>query len=189
MFRARLLPFPCLSFAIALSSPVSALAAPSLTITQPAPNQKIESDQVTISWSSTGISLTDYAKTPKNKSGQGHLHLWLDESNPTPANAIKVTTGTSYTFQAVKSGKHTLTVSVQNNDHSPLPSPVSRSVEFETIAPVYVDPDLPQNDFTLFLVLVSIVLIGGLWYFLSPDTETPASQKKSPHKKAGKSKK
>ncbi len=160
------------SFALAtLATATPVFAAPSLQIISPTENQKVESDKITVSWKLTGFTLVDYANNPRNKFGQGHLHLWLDESAPSAANSTKITTGNSYTFENVKSGKHTLVVELQNNDHSSLKPPVKQTIHFETVAPVFVNPKLPQNDVTLFLILVAIVLVGGLWYFLSPESD------------------
>lgn len=172
--------------AISLSLAPVALAAPTLQVIGPNENQKIESDKVTVSWKLDGVTLTDFQTYPKIKSGQGHLHLWLDEASPSPANATKVTTGSTYTFNNVKTGSHTLIVELVNNDHTSFKPPIKKTVKFESLSPIYVNPQLPQNDLTLFLILVAIVLIGGLWYFLSPEP-TPVKSTSTESKKKKKS--
>jgi hypothetical protein len=167
---------------LSLASPV--FAAPQIDISSPIENQKIESEEVTVSWKVSDFTVVDYAQYPKNKVGQGHVHLWLDENSPTAQNSIKVTSGENYTFKGIKSGSHTLIVELQNNDHSPLKPAIRKTINFETSAPIFVNPTLPQNDATLFLLLVSVILIGGLWYFLSPENQPITKPThKSPSKK------
>lgn len=157
----------------------TALAAPLLQLIGPTEGQKIESDTFIVSWRLTDFTLTDFATNPKLKTGQGHLHLWLDDKNPTSETAVKVVSGDAFTFENVKSGPHTLTVELRHNDHSALKPPVKQTVNFESSAPIFVNPQLPQNNYTLFLLLIAVILVGALWYFLAPETPaTPASPKK-----------
>lgn len=154
--------------AIIVTDPPSSLYQ--IRIITPIEGQKLESDKVTVAWELVNFTLTDYATNPTPKAGQGHLHLWLDQANPTATNAVKAVSGNTYTFENVSSGPHTLIVELQNNDHTPFKPPIRQTINFETLNPVFINPQLPQNDFTLFLILVSIVLVGGLWYFLSPES-------------------
>jgi hypothetical protein len=177
---------PAIAIVITLTLAGKAFAASSLEIITPSEGQKLETDQITVSWKLAGFTLTDYAKYPRNRAGQGHLHLWLDEPNPNNQNAVKVISGSTYNFTGVKSGDHTLIAELHNNDHTPVSPAARQVVKFESSVPIFVNPELPQNDFTLFLILVAIILIGGLWYFLSP--ELPVSKPQS-HKKSSKRRK
>ncbi len=167
----------------------TALASTSLQITSPTPNQKVESDQVLVAWKLTGFSLVDYAKNTKNRPGEGHLHLWLDEKNPTPGNAIKVVSGNSYTLPSVKTGQHTLFLELVNSDHSPVKPPVKQAINFQSAKPITINPNLPQNDITLFYILVAIILVGALWYFLAPEPIIPAKTTSAKTAKTSKKKK
>lgn len=61
----------------------------------------------------------DGAKRP----GEGHIHMYIDNGEK------MVTTEKTTTFNNLPPGKHTVNVSLHNNDHTPYD--VSRKVEFE----------------------------------------------------------
>ncbi len=72
--------------------------------------------------------------------GEGHLHFYLDVDAPTtpgqpaiPAGGIWAhVSGTSYTFDNVTAGTHTISVELVNNDHTPLVPPVVQKITVTT---------------------------------------------------------
>jgi len=112
---------------------VSAKAAgmPELTIVSPTLNQQASGNKVTLKLSSANFSLIDYATHARKTTGQGHIHLWLDQDNPTKLSAVKIFSDT-YVFENIKPGKHVVLAELVNNDHTSLSPKVMSSVSFET---------------------------------------------------------
>jgi hypothetical protein len=57
------------------------------------------------------------------KSGEGHVHLYVDDGEKI------MITDNKYTLENLASGKHVVKMSLHNNDHTPYD--VSKQVEFE----------------------------------------------------------
>lgn len=159
-------------------------AYPSLAITSPGQNQNVISDKVTVSLSAPNLKLTDFKTYVKPTYGQGHIHLWLDQSTPTKASAIKITTPT-YTFENVKPGNHILVAELVANDHSSLNPKMVTSVSFKTSLPVS-----PSNSSNIVIMSVMAFLLVTLaLYFISvpktyksPKKSSPKSPRKSSRK-------
>lgn len=157
---------------------------PSLNIISPIPNQNIVSDKVTVGLSVPNFKLTDYKTYVKPTYGQGHIHLWLDQTTPTKASAIKITAPT-YTFENVKPGNHILVAELVANDHSSLNPKMVTSVSFKTSLPVS-----PSNSSNIVIMSVMAFLLVTLaLYFISipktyksPKKSSPKSPKKPSRK-------
>lgn len=106
--------------------------APKLLISQPEEGATIFGNQVTVQIVVDNLILTNPQKAKKNRKGQGHLHLWLDEPTPSekPIEHFRVT---EYVFTDIAAGEHTLTVEVVQNDHSSFEPPIKKTVHFTTI--------------------------------------------------------
>jgi hypothetical protein len=69
--------------------------------------------------------------------GEGHLHYYLDVDPPTTPGEPAITQGdtfiasteSSYLWENVSPGSHTLSVQLVNNDHTPLQPPVTDSIK------------------------------------------------------------
>jgi hypothetical protein len=108
---------------------------PDLTITSPAEGAVLPAGDVTVS-----VRVSNFNLVPKYMqsyvAGEGHLHYYLGMGGPAtpgssgviaPVNYIS-TTETSYTWADVPPGIHTFSVELANNDHSPFPQPIFRTV-------------------------------------------------------------
>ena len=116
-------------------SPTTTPAGPTLTITAPTDGATLPPGNITVSVQVSNFQLVDKLGQT-NVAGQGHLHYFLDADAPTtpgqPAvtapGTYAATATTSYTWPNVAAGSHKLSVELINNDHTPLASPVVKSV-------------------------------------------------------------
>lgn len=118
--------------------------APTLQITAPVSGSTLPAGNILVTVQVTNFDLVNKLSQP-NVAGQGHIHYFLDYPAPTTqgqpaippasANATWVATpDTSYTFNNVVAGSHTIYVELVNNDHTPLNPPVVESVTFTVSA-------------------------------------------------------
>ncbi len=124
------LALPLLSLKLAYAAPV-----PLLKIDGPTDGQVIESFVVDLNFSLKNFTLKDFNQLPKNNPNQGHMHIWLDQDNPTKDNAIMYYKASPYTFADVAAGKHTFIVELVNNDHTSFDPQIIQTIKFETKAP------------------------------------------------------
>ena len=141
-------------------------ASPTVSVFTPLVNQTVIGNQVNVKLKVDSFQLLDFHRYPKSKSGQGHLHLWLDQTAPTAASAIK-TTSTTYTFDNVKPGNHTLLVELVNNDHSSLAPKATASMSFKTTPTSYV----PDSSSLLFFSITAFLLVTAALYLVSQKTK------------------
>lgn len=144
---------------------LTAVLTASLSFISPTPGQIIVGDKVTVKLAINNFSLVDYHTHPKATPGQGHIHLWLDQSNPTKVSAIKTNSDT-YTFENVKSGSHTLVAELVNNDHSSLSPQVITTVRFSTVPQTTVG-----NSSLLTISLLAFALLVIALYFVSQQVQ------------------
>ncbi len=175
----------CLAvFVVCQSAQVMAKTAadphPALVIASPQDGSITLGTRVTIDVTVGEVVLTDFKRVPENRPGQGHLHFWLDQANPTTSNAIHYFRNQLYTFTNVAPGNHTLIVEVVSNNHSSFESHVIKKVQFATSLPKDVkQPPLVtsvsqlsslQYMFSqhLISILVGLILINSavlLWFW------------------------
>lgn len=116
-----------------------------ITVTAPAPAVKIISPlnraslpigSIAVSIQASNFNVVDKQGQP-SVAGEGHIHYYLDVVPPTtpgqpaipPSGAIWATTAnTSFTFNNVSAGTHTISVELVNNDHTPLVPPAVAKV-------------------------------------------------------------
>jgi len=104
---------------------------PELAITSPTDNAVINGSSVTVTVQVMNFNLVDKLGQA-NVAGEGHIHYFLDAVPPTEQGQPAITspgtyvptTNTTYTWQNVAIGEHTLGVELVNNDHTPLNPPV-----------------------------------------------------------------
>ena len=108
---------------------------PGLTITAPADGAVLPAGNITVSVAVSNFRLVPAYGQPY-VAGEGHLHYFMDLPVPvsdqrvavTPPGSFVPTTDTSHTFVNVPAGVHNFSVELANNDHSPFPNPVFRTV-------------------------------------------------------------
>lgn len=85
---------------------------------------EMDGDQVTVTvLTDMTISAEHYGQA--RQAGEGHIHMYLD-------NDPKITVDTpNYVFSGLAPGKHTLKVSLHNNDHTPYDVTQTREFEIE----------------------------------------------------------
>ncbi len=163
-----------------------------LKIVTPSEGQTIYGQKVPILISVENLSLTDY-QTNKNKAaGQGHIHLWFDDANPTRDSAVKLTTD-EFTYSDVPYGDHALKAELVNNDHTSLTPQVITTVNFKT-APVATSSPVATSGFDkntalVILVVVALVILAAWWYTKEEDEEEVKSQSVKSKAKRTRSKK
>lgn len=106
---------------------------PSLLVAQPEEGAIIFGNKLTVEVIVDNLILTNPDRQGKKQKGEGHLHIWLDEENQTPQNAIWHFTTTELVLSDIPPSEHTLTVEVVNNDHSSFDPPVRKIINVETL--------------------------------------------------------
>jgi hypothetical protein len=93
----------------------TAAQAPALSATLLDREQKAKAREATVQVQVAGVEIIDPASvSDKPQQGQAHLHYQLD-SGP-----VIATTATKLSFHELPPGKHTITVILAGNNHSPL---------------------------------------------------------------------
>ncbi|WP_055745830.1 stalk domain-containing protein [Brevibacillus choshinensis] len=108
--------------------------APSLRIVSPANGDILHSDQVKVSVAAFQHHLADFREQSQLKTGEGHIHVWLDTDPADPKLAYKMINGEPAVFDKVTPGTHTLTVQLVGNDHKPISPAVKQVIHFQTMA-------------------------------------------------------
>jgi plastocyanin len=124
----------------AVTVTIQGATAPQITITQPTSGQTLPAGNITVKVQVSNFQLVDKLGQTSVQ-GQGHIHYFMDYPPPTTPNEPAIppsgmnvswaaTANTSYTFQNVSAGSHTVYVELVNNNHTPLVPPVTSSVAF-----------------------------------------------------------
>ncbi len=132
-------------------------AGPSISVISPTLNMKINGSRVVIQLSASGITLAE----PKGNvvAGEAHFHVWIDDSNE------QQSAGTTFTFENVSIGEHTLKVELRNGNHSSLSPPVLTITRFEVVAPGQTVA-APSVDFAWgFVILIALVVAAAVYFF------------------------
>lgn len=160
-----------------MSSALLAALLPLVSIASPTPGQTVTGSKVPVSLAVVNFALVDYRTHPLLVPGQGHVHLWLDQTDLSKISAVKATSNT-YTFENVKPGNHTLVAELVNNDHSSLQPPVTTAVSFTTSAPgpSPVTPLLTSSLLASALLLIALYLVSQK----TRVTKAPRSYKRPP---------
>lgn len=155
-------------------------SAPSLKMITPSEGQTLYENKVPILLSVENFQLVDYQINQLPQTGQGHIHLWLDDVNPTRESAVKLITD-DFTFSDVAYGDHNLRAELVNNDHTSLNPPVVVSVNFKTEPVSSPSPvttsGFDKNTALVILVVVALVIIAAWWYTKEEEEEQPKSVK------------
>src|SRR3989337_1962642 len=153
---------------------------PTLNVLTPSDGQTIYGDKVPVLLDTQNFEIVDFANNTKAVSGQGHVHLWLDDEQMTVQSAAKAIEDT-FTFSDVPAGDHKLRVELVANDHSSLKPPIAKEISFKT-APVSsaVTPEaesgFDKKTALVIFVVVALVIVAAWWYTKDEDEEEVKSQ-------------
>lgn len=164
------------SFAFAQES-----SAPSFDIT-PSEGQVIYGNKVPVLVAAENFEIVDYKENTLIQPGKGHVHIWLDEQNPTVDNSVQLTTEI-FTYSDVAYGEHTLTAELVNNNHTPLVPRVTKKVKFQNQPIASPNPaqatGFDKKTGLIILAIVALVIIAAWWYTKDEDEEEIAKDTKS----------
>lgn len=177
---------------ILASNTIAQTNVPTLKAVTPSEAQTVYSQRIPVLLATENFQLLDYQQYKTNTRGQGHIHLWLDESNPTADSAKQIFTE-SFTYSDVPFGEHTLRAELVNNNHTSLNPPVVTTVKFKS-APITSPSPAPVSGFDkntalVILVVVALVIVAAWWYTKEEEEPPKASTKKTTKKTARKRRK
>ncbi len=134
-----------------LSTPVYAQknAPPVLSIASPHEGDTILGDRVTFSFIVGNFTFVDFNLKKTNAPNEGHIHLWLDQKNPTIENANEILSHEDVFFQNLPPGNHILITEVVQNDHSSFKPKIITTIHFHTQLPLPSSPPSPTPEFIL----------------------------------------
>lgn len=109
--------------------------APAIRIDVPQPGSTLPAGDITVTVSVSGFRLVDKLGQ-SSRSGEGHIHYYIDVAVPTEPGRPAVTAPGTYaasasnrhTWTGVQPGEHTFSAQLVNNDHTPLSPPATASV-------------------------------------------------------------
>lgn len=158
-------------------------AATEFAILSPTTYSTVSGSEVTVTFSIPEIiKLTDYSTSSKSVYGQGHIHLWLDQTDLSKANAIEVTTE-QYTLKNIKPGSHVLTAELVTNAHTSLMPIANSQIQFDTTQMKTSSPISPFSSLSFQMSLVALILISLSLYFIKTHIHKKSPKSKSKSKK------
>lgn len=186
IFLALSLLFTTTSFAQVKNT--APLAKPTLNIITPSDGQTIYGNKIPILFAVEDFELVDYNTNPTPVAGRGHVHLWLDDQNPTRESATKVPLD-SFTFSDVDFGEHNLRAELVNNNHTSLTPPIVVTAKFKNApvsspSPPVATSGFDKNTALVILVVVALVIIAAWWYTKEEDEELEVKKSRSTKKKS-----
>lgn len=116
------------------------LLSPKLSIVSPKDNELIKSSTVTIQLQAENFNLVPVGEPVKD--GEGHFHVWLDSEK-------KLGPQTTFTFENVVSGKHSIVAELVKSDHSSLTPKVSKSITINVESDYVPKVEQQTNEFTI----------------------------------------
>ncbi len=146
----------------------------SLDVLTPSEGQTIYGNKVPILFSVENFEIVDYEANTSPVAGQGHIHVWLDDEEPTPVSATKVVEDT-FTFSDVPFGEHTLMTELVGNTHQSLTPPQKITVNFTNASistpEATATSGFDKNTALVILIVVALVIVAAWWYTKEEDEE------------------
>jgi len=181
-----------LTFSLATLAYAQTGTIPKLEIITPADNQTIYGTKIPILFSVENFEIVDFNTNATLKTGQGHIHIWLDEKSPTPENATKVIED-NFTYSDVPFGNHALVAELVTNNHNSLTPPQIVTVNF-TSAQISTPEAAATSGFdkktaTVILVVVALVIVAAWWYTKDEEEEEEVKSQSVKSKSKGTKKK
>lgn len=166
---------------------------PMLKVITPAETQAVYGNKIPILFSTENFELVDFQANKVNALGQGHIHLWLDDKNPTAESAVK-TFNDQFTFNDVAYGEHELRAELVNNNHTSLTPPVVSTVKFKSSQlssplPAAATSGFDKNTALVILIVVALVIAAAWWYTKEEEEEESIEKVTKKTKKIAKRKK
>jgi len=182
-----------LVFAVVITTLASVVLAqtPTLVVESPKNGEVIKTDETLIKFKTENFTLTDFRRKPPPQVGQGHLHFWIDQENPTAQNAINHISKEPYLLTLLEPKEHTLVVELVGNDHSSLDPKVAQTIKFKTTgipknkAGTEASPqptpkakaffDKLGSPLIVTTALIVVVILGGVLFYLRKVEEAKAN--------------
>ena len=142
-------------------------------IVSPRPGQVIEGGTVELMVGTPSYKIVDFEKYTKATSGQGHLHIWVDQTNFSKTSAIKATSNI-YKLENLIPGPHTVTVELVTNNHNSFSPKNISSVSFTTTP----KPETKKLQSPLMLTLITLVLLLIATYLMLSKPKVVKKSKK-----------
>ncbi len=101
------------------ATPTSEVKNPSLTILYPKDGDLIKASKVIVDLKADNFNIVPVGSPVKDN--EGHFHVWLDSEK-------KLGPQTSFTFENIVSGKHTIVAELVKSDHSSLNPKVTKTI-------------------------------------------------------------
>ena len=182
--------FLLLALTIIPATSAQTKGTPTLDVLTPSEGQTIYGDKVPVLLDAQNFQIVDFANNTKTVSGQGHVHLWLDDEQMTAQSAAKAVEDT-FTFSDVPIGDHELKVELVANDHSSLKPSVVQEISFKTAPVSSAVPPEAESGFDkktalVIFVVVALVIVAAWWYTKDEDEEEVKSQSVKPKSKTTK---
>ena len=172
---------------ILASNAIAQTNTPTVKAVTPSDGQTIYGQRIPILLAVENFQLVDYGQYKTATRGQGHIHLWLDESKPTADSAKQISTE-NFTYSDVPYGEHTLRAELVNNNHTSLTPPVTTTVKFKSAAVASPSPaavsGFDKNTALVILVVVALVIVAAWWYTKEEEEPSKTSTTKKAAKKA-----
>ncbi|MCL5072236.1 MAG: DUF4399 domain-containing protein [Actinobacteria bacterium] len=121
---------------------------PTLNIITPSVNDQILGETVIVNFIVNDFDIVNFTNNKKNQTNQGHLHLYIDNMEQIASNSQEIVKPTSIKLDKMPEGKHTLTLELVNNNHTPLKPAVIQTVSFTTKAETKIENTPPQPTIT-----------------------------------------
>lgn len=170
---------------VALPAVAQTTKTPTLQVVTPAEGQTIYGNKVSVLFSVENLEIVDYQQNPNPKSGQGHIHLWIDDETPTAQSATKITSDT-FTVSDLDFGQHSLRTELVGNNHQSLKPAQVVTLKFNNepiSSPTPVATSgFDKNTALVILVVVALVIIAAWWYTKEEDEQEAKSATKSVRK-------
>lgn len=137
---------------------------PKLTIVSPVEGEQIFGSKVAVSFIVNNF-IFNY---------DGHLHLWLDQKDPTPDKVQEITKATDFTLEDLPGGSHQLVLELVNPNHASFNPKVIKEVNFVTSQPQQINPSViplgvktqEENKRTADLNIVTILSVTVAFFLL-----------------------
>ncbi len=164
---------------------------PSLKAITPSEGQTIYGQKVPVLMAVENFTIVDYQIEKSAVPGKGHIHLWLDDPNPTRESAVKLTTD-EFTFSDVPYGEHTLRAELVGSTHQSLNPPVTTIIKFKSAAISSPSPvttsGFDKRTALVILVIVALVIVAAWWYTKEEEEKMPTEKVAKKTKRASRRK-
>lgn len=166
-------------------------SGPTLETITPSQDQTIYGNKIPILFNIENFEIVDFDVNKVPIAGQGHIHLWLDDENPTTDSATMIKED-NFTYSDVPFGNHTLVAELLSNNHKSLYPPQKVTINFINASistpEAAATSGFDKNTALVILVVVALVIVAAWWYTKEEDEEENPPAGGKPKKKTVKRK-